>query len=124
MSVRIDRESRERLAALPPIIQMAARALVDALDRLINGDCDETAIEQSMAAIDCHSRGKYGSEDLLTYDKAMKVLGIGDRNRLKRLLDANGVKQVTIHNQKVGFRRSDILAVKTKIGNGENAQSL
>lgn len=121
MSVKIDRESREKLKALPPIIQMAARALLDALDRLINGECDETAIQQSMATIDCHSRGKYGSEDLLTYDKAMKVLGIGDRNRLKRLLDSERVKQITIHNQKVGFRRSDILAVKSRMENGEIA---
>lgn len=121
MSVKIDRESREKLNALPPVIQMTARALLSALDRIINGECDENAIEQSVATLECNSKGKYGSEDLLTYDKAMKMLGIGDRNRLKRTLDANGVKQVTIHNQKVGFRRSDILAVKNRIENGEIA---
>lgn len=124
MSVKIDRESREKLKAPPPVIQMAARALLDALDRIVNGECDETAIEQSIATINCHSKGKFGSEDLLTYDKAMKMLGIGDRNRLKRVLDSHGVKQVTIHNQKVGFRRSDIIAVKTRMENGEVAQSI
>lgn len=121
MGVKIDRESREKLKALPPVMQMAARALLDALNRIINGDCDESAVNQAAATLDANSRGKYGSEDLLTYDKAMKMLGIGDRARLKRVLDSNGVKQVTIHNQRVGFRRSDVLAVKQQIENGEDA---
>lgn len=121
MQVRIDRESKEKLMALPPVMKVAARALLDAFDKIINGDCDETAINQAAATINANSQGKYGSEDLVTYDKAMKLLGIGDRNRLKKLLDSRGVRQVTIHNQKVGFRRSDVLAVKQWMENGKDA---
>lgn len=106
---------KERIKHLSPLMQSAVRMLVDCIDRILGGDCDEGAVANTVAAINANSRGKYSSEDLVTYDKAMSILGITDRRKLKKTLDENGISQVTIHNQKVGFPRGQVLALKQKL---------
>lgn len=100
-------------------MRAAAEALLGATERILDGDCNEEAIFQAVATLDANSQGRYNDDDLLTYDKAMKILGIGDRGHLKRVLDSYGVKQVTMHNQKVGSPRGRVLAVKDQIKNSE-----
>ena len=70
-----------------------------------------------MATLNANADSRYANEDLVNYDQAAKILGVSvtNRIRLKSLLDANGVKQVVMHNQKVGFRRSELMALRTKL---------
>lgn len=100
-------------------MRAAAEALLGAAERILDGDCNEEAIFQAVATLDANSQGRYNDDDLLTYDKAMKILGIGDRGHLKRVLDLYGVEQVTMHNHKVGFPRGRVLAVKDQIKNNK-----
>ena len=115
----VDERTREKIAKLSPIMRAAAEALLGATERILDGDCNEEAIFQAVATLDANSQGRYNDDDLLTYDKAMKILGIGDRGHLKRVLDRYGVEQVTMHNQKVGVPRGRVLAVKDQIKNNK-----
>ncbi len=91
-----------------PIIQFAINTLKEALRQLENDECDEEKILMSLSKLNNESTGKYDNNSFVTYDEAMRMLNVGNRNALKKLLDANNVKQNKIGNIKVGFLRSDI----------------
>lgn len=55
-------------------------------------------------------------KDYVTYDGAMKILCMGNnRAGFKKLMDKYGIKNQNFNNHKIGFKRSDILAVKDKL---------
>lgn len=98
-------------------MRMAAETLTGALERILDGECDESAIAQAIATLNANSMGKFSDDDLVTYDKAMRILGIRDRGKLKQILDENGVHQVLMHNQKVGFPRHKVLEIRNQLKN-------
>lgn len=91
--------------------------LVDCIDDIINGKCDEQLIVNTMSTLENNANSRYGKDDLMNYDKAGEALGFGSTNRtgLKKLLDKNGIHEVVINNMKVGFRRDEIMALKDKL---------
>lgn len=110
-------EEQNRLNRLPLVMRFAVETLVGAVRKIIDGDCDEASITDTMATLDNNSKGRYSNEDLVNYEQAARILGISETNRLKLklLLDMNNIKQVTLHNQKVGFLRSEIMALRSKL---------
>ena len=110
-------EEQNKLDRLPLVFKLAINTLLDAVRRILDGDCDESAITDTMATLNNNSQGRYADEDLVNYEEAAKILGISATNRmkLKLLLDMNNIQQVTLHNQKVGFKRSEIMALRSKL---------
>lgn len=115
--MELDEISKDKLAKQPFIMRKAVDYLMGVINTIINGDCNEEAVLSTMGTLNQNAQGKYSDDDLLTYDKACKILGFSVTNRigLKRLLDKNGIKQVIIHNQPCGFRRDEIIALRDKI---------
>ena len=115
--MELDSESKDKLAKQPFIIRQAASYVLNLLNTLINGGCDESTVVSTMGTLNQNSQGRYSDNDLVNYDNACKILGFSVTNRigLKRLLDKNGIKQVKIHNMPCGFRRDEILALRDKI---------
>ena len=108
--------AQEKIGKLPFFMRYVIYKLVDCIDDIINGKCDEQILVNTMSTLENNASGRYGKEDLLNYDMAGRLLGLGsNRVRLKRLLDSNGIKQVTINNMKCGFRRSEVLALKDRM---------
>lgn len=107
----------ERVNKLPSVMRYVVNVLLDCIDNIINGDCDEDTIVSTMATLENNTMGRYCDADLLNYDQAGDILGFGYTNRvgLKRLLDNNNIHQVTINNIKCGFRRSKIMALRDKL---------
>lgn len=110
-------EEQSKLDRLPLVFKLAINTLLDAVRRILDGDCDESAITDTMATLNNNSQGRYADEDLVNYEEAARMLGISATNRmkLKLLLDMNNIQQVTLHNQKVGFKRSEIMALRSKL---------
>lgn len=115
--MELDDKSKEKLSKQPFIIRQCADYVMGILDKLINGDCDESEITSTMGTLNQNSEGRYSSNDLMNYDDAGKALGFGCTNRmgLKKLLDKHGIKQVIIKNNPVGFRKSEIMALCDKL---------
>lgn len=111
--------AQERIDKLPPVFRYVIGVLVDCIDNIVNGKCDEDTMVSAMGTLQNNASGKFSKDDLLTYDEAGVLLGFGKTNRvgLKRLLDKNGIKQVVFGNAKVGFRRSEIITLKARIEN-------
>lgn len=115
--MELDSESKNKLSKQPFIIRQAADYVLNLLNTLINGGCDESTIVSTMGTLNQNSQGKFSDSDLLNYDEACTILGLQVTNRvgLKKLLDRHGIKQVKIKNKPSGFRRDQILALRDKI---------
>lgn len=118
--------AQEKIDKLPYFMRYIINALLDCIDNIINGKCDEETIVSAMSTVQNNTNSRFSECDLLTYDKAGKILGFGTTNRvgLKRLLDKNGIKQVTFGNTKVGFRRDEVMALRDKLCNKQKVKNI
>lgn len=96
---------KEEVDALSPI-----RKLV------FSADCNEDELAGALNTIDKMNSEYVNPKDYVTYDGAMKILCMGNnRAGFKKLMDKYGIKNQNFNNHKIGFKRSDILAVKDKL---------
>lgn len=117
--------AQEKIDKLPYFMRYIINALLDCIENIINGKCDEETIVSAMSTVQNNTNSRFSECDLLTYDKAGNLLGFGTTNRvgLKKLLDKNGIKQVTFGNTKVGFRRDEVMALKERLDNEKKAKN-
>ena len=110
-------DEEKKIKSLPLVFRLAVDMLVGVIKKIINNECDEGEVTDTMATLKANADRRYANEDLVNYDQAAKILGVSvtNRIRLKTLLDANGVKQVVMHNQRIGFKRSEVMALRTKL---------
>ena len=117
--------AQEKIDKLPYFMRYIINALLDCIENIINGKCDEETIVSAMSTVQNNTNSRFSECDLLTYDKAGNLLGFGTTNRVgvKKLLDKNGIKQVTFGNTKVGFRRDEVMALKERLDNEKKAKN-
>lgn len=115
--MKFSEDEEKKIKSLPLVFRLAVDMLVGVIKKILNNECDEDEVTDTMATLNANADSRYSNEDLVNYDQAAKILGVSvtNRIRLKSLLDANGVKQVVMHNQKVGFKRSELMALRTKL---------
>ncbi len=112
----ITQETQDKIDKLPLPLRVASNMLLDCLKNLVNNNCDEEEVQRTVEKAQLHAQGKYGKEDLINYDDACKLLGFSTNNRagLKALLDKNGIKQVILNGQRIGFPRQKVEALLPK----------
>ena len=110
-------EEEKKIKSLPIVFRLAVDILLGLIKKIINNECDEDEVTDTLATLNANADIRFADEDLVNYDQAANILGLSvtNRIRLKSLLDANGVKQVVMHNQKIGFKRSELMALRTKL---------
>ena len=115
--MKFSEDEEKKIKSLPLVLRLAVDTLVGVIKKILNNECDEDEVADTMATLKANADGRYANEDLVNYDQAAKILGVSvtNRIRLKSLLDANGIKQVVMHNQRIGFRRSEVMALRTKL---------
>lgn len=94
-----------------------ALAIVDntarKLKEQILTECTDDEITQNMARMHPDLRGTYREEDYVSYDKALKRLGMKhNRNKLSALAKQYGIKNHTFNNAHIGFHKDDIAKLK------------
>lgn len=115
--MKVDEETMIKISSLPLILKSAVQYLLNCIERIINGDCNEDEVTTTMGTLNQNAQGRYGKEDLMNYDKAARALGFSVTNRcgLLNLLNRYNIHQVVINNIKCGFRRSEIMALADKL---------
>ena len=110
-------DEENKIKSLPLVFRLAVDMLVCVIKKILNNECNEDEVTDTLATLNANADSRYSNEDLVNYDQAAKILGVSvtNRLRLKSLLDANGVKQVVMHNHRIGFKRSEVMALRTKL---------
>ena len=110
-------DEEKKIKSLPLVLRLAVDTLVGVIRKILNNECDEDEVTDTLATLNANADSRYSNEDLVNYDQAANILGVSvtNRIRLKSLLDANGVRQVVMHNQRIGFKRSELMALRTKL---------
>ena len=115
--MKFSEDEEKKIKSLPIVLRLALDALLGVIRKILNNECDEDEVTDTMATLNANADSRYADEDLVNYDQAANILGVSvtNRIRLKSLLDANGIRQVVMHNQKIGFKRSELMALRTKL---------
>lgn len=91
----------------------AIRFVKDILHRMENDECNDEQIGYMLGRVNAENKGYFTDSSFVNYDEAMRILHIGDRSTMQKILARHGVRMNTINNQKVGFLRSEVEAVAT-----------
>ncbi len=99
-----------------PLLKQAARYLSMVLENIISGSCDETEAAEIMTLLHPLKHDYFSDNDLMNVDQCCKYLGLGyNRAKFYRIVKEYGLQEVSLNNQKVGYRKSDIKKVKDNI---------
>ena len=112
----VTQETQDKINKLPLPLRVACNMLLDCLSGIIGGNCDAEQVASVVATMNENSKGRYSNVDLVNYDQACEMLGFARTNRvaLKRELDRNGIKQVTMNGHRVGFPKKDVELLMNK----------
>lgn len=97
-------------------IKRVAISLLDKVKEQIITDCDDTEVINSLQRFHPENNGFFKEDDYITADVAMKILHLGyNRNKFFALVKEHNIINHKINNQHIGFKRSEIEALKDKI---------
>lgn len=100
---------------ITPIKRMAI-SLLDKLKEQVVMDCDDGEILSNLQKFNPENNGYFKEDDYITADEAMKILRLGyNRNKFFTLMKEHKIINHKINNQHIGFKRSEIEALKNKI---------
>lgn len=108
-------DAKQKLVELPLVLRTGAKMLVDGLQSILGGNCNEDEMASLVVRAETNARGKYSDDELVTYDEAGRILGIKNRNKLRATLNKFNVEQHTLTNHKCGFPREQVLVVRNKL---------
>ena len=101
-----------------PFLNTIRDLLSHGIQMIDDDQCDEAKAMSMVARYNEETKGYYSRNSFVNYDKAMRIMGIKNRNEFKSVCDANNVTQKTFNNQKVGFLRSEIESLAERLRNG------
>lgn len=90
--------------------------LFDKIWAIFSDECSETEISSAINSLEKVNTEYIRPTDVMNYDESMRVLNFSNnRVGFKRLMDAKGIEQVIFKNRKIGYRKSEILALKSEL---------
>lgn len=107
---------KEEVEKLSGIKKFLFETLFSRIFDIFNDDCTEEDISCAVNSLEKVNSEYVRSDDYLNYDQAMKKLGFSNnRNGFCVLMKKHGIVQHTLRNQKIGFKKSDIIALKSEL---------
>lgn len=107
---------KDELSKLSPIKRWLFETLFEKIWAVFNEDCNETEIASAINSLEKVNSEYVRPNDVLNYDESMHILNFSNnRVGFKRLMDIRGIEQVIFKNRKIGYRKSEILALKSEL---------
>lgn len=107
---------KEEVNKLSGLKKILFESLFTRIWDIFSDDCSENDISEAVNSLDKVNSEYVRPSDVLKYDECMEYLHYGNnRVGFKRLMDARGIEQVIFKNRKIGYRKSDILALKAEL---------
>ena len=76
-------DEEKKFKSLPLVLRLAVDTLVGVIKKILNNECNEDEVTDTMATLKANSDSRYANEDLVNYDQDAKILGVSVTNRLK-----------------------------------------
>jgi len=96
-----------------PLMKEAIKYVEDVLRRMKNNECNDEQIGYVIGKVNAENKGYFKEDSFVNYDEAMRILNIGNRNKMVEILSKHGVAMQKVGNTPVGFLRSEVEAVAT-----------
>lgn len=107
---------KEEVDKLSGIKKFLFETLFSRIFDIFSEDCSEEDVSSAVNSLEKVNSEYVRPDDYLNYDQAMKMLGFSNnRNGFCVLMKKHGIQQHTFKNQKIGFKKSDILALKAEL---------
>lgn len=90
-----------------------ALILLDAIREIVISDGNDEIIANALAKVFIPVNGGIVASDYMSYDEAIKELGIShNRNKLSKLAKEHDIKCHKFRNMPIGFHKDDIARLK------------
>ncbi len=107
---------KEEVSKLSGLKKILFDTVFSRLLDILSEDCSENDVAQAINSIEKVNSEYVREDDFLNYDGAMRLLGYSsNRVGFSNLMKKHGIKQQVFRNQKVGFKKSEILALKSEL---------
>lgn len=102
---------KDEIGKLSGIKKFLFETLFSRLFDIFTEDCSDNDLAQAINSIEKVNSEYVREDDFLNYDSAMRILHYSSN----RVGFSNGIKQHKFRNQKIGFKKSEILALKAEL---------
>lgn len=106
----------ERFKSLPPSGRALVKTLLDIVEQILSGRCDEEEIEEVSRRVNPDMKGYKCEDDYVTIDEGMRIMHYNrNRNGFCNLMKKYGIPNETFNNIKIGYNRNRLIALKHKL---------
>lgn len=107
---------KEEVSKLSGLKKILFDTVFSRLLDILSEDCSENDVAQAINSIEKVNSEYVREDDFLNYDGEMRLLGYSsNRVGFSNLMKRHNIKQQVFRNQKVGFKKSEILALKSEL---------
>lgn len=107
---------KEEVSKLSGLKKILFDTVFSRLLDILSEDFSENDVAQAINSIEKVNSEYVREDDFLNYDGAMRLLGYSsNRVGFSNLMKRHNIKQQVFRNQKVGFKKSEILALKSEL---------
>lgn len=107
---------KEEIGKLSPIKKFLFETLFPRIFDIFSEDCSEDDVAQAVNSVKNVNSEYVRAEDYLNYDGAMRLFHYSsNRVGFVNLMKKHGIVQHTFRNQKIGFKKSELLALKAEL---------
>lgn len=106
----------ERFKNLPPSGRALVKTLLDIVEQILSGRCDEEKIENVSRRVNPDMKGYKCEDDYVTIDEGMRIMHYNrNRNGFCNLMKKYGIPNETFNNIKIGYNRNRLVDLKHKL---------
>lgn len=107
---------KDEIGKLSGIKKFLFETLFSRLFDIFTEDCSDNDLAQAINSIEKVNSEYVREDDFLNYDSDMRILHYSsNRVGFSNLMKKKGIKQHKFRNQKIGFKKSEILALEAEL---------
>lgn len=107
---------KDEIGKLSGIKKFLFETLFSRLFDIFMEDCSDNDLAQAINSIEKVNSEYVREDDFLNYDSVMRILHYSsNRVGFSNLMKKKGIKQHKFRNQKIGFKKSEILALEAEL---------
>lgn len=107
---------KDEVEKLSGLKKFLFETLFSRLLNILSEDCSKNDVAQAINGLEKVNSEYVREDDFLNYDGAMRLLNYSsNRVGFSNLMKKHNIKQQVFRNQKVGFKKSEILALKSEL---------